>query len=101
MPELIKIILRNAAIGFAIAALFVALLISLDVGGLGSLIANSDVGIGAALLLFFLLGLTFGSAQIGFAIMLEGSGGNGRPGGSKYYARRKLMFQPVRITVKE
>ncbi len=101
MPELIKILLRNAAIGFAIAAIFVASLIFGDVGGLGSLIATSDAGLGAALLLFFLLGLTFGSAQIGFAIMLERSDGNGRKGGSKYLARRKLLFQPVRIAVKD
>lgn len=69
MPRLLKLLLKNLALGFAVAALFVAALIWSDTAGLGTLIAESSHGWLAAALLFFFTGLTFASVQMGIAVM--------------------------------
>ena len=80
MPEILKLILRNAAIGALVSAVFVTALIWSDLFGLGSLLAASaDGGLATALLYFFCF-LTFGSVQIGIAIMHIG---RARPGGDE------------------
>lgn len=70
MPELLRFLFRNALIGFAAAALFVAGLVLADIGRLGTVLRASDVGLLAAALLVYFLGLTFAGVQIGFALML-------------------------------
>lgn len=72
MPDLIKLLLRNAAIGFAGAAAFVALLLLTDTNGLGTLVRQSESGLIATAMLTFFLGLTFASLQMGWAVMLSG-----------------------------
>jgi hypothetical protein len=74
MPELIKLLIRNAAIGFAAAAAFVALLLITDTNGLRTLIAQSESGAIAAVLLIFFVGLTSAGVQISWAVMLAGQG---------------------------
>lgn len=69
MPDLIKLLLRNAALGFLIAAIFVGVLLWTDIGGVGTLVANSDMALVAVFMLTFFVGLTFGSIQMGIAIM--------------------------------
>lgn len=69
MPDLIKLLLRNAALGFLIAAIFVGVLLWTDMGGIGTLVANSDVALVAVFMLTFFHGLTFGSIQMGIAVM--------------------------------
>lgn len=68
---LVPFLLKNAAFGFAMAVLFVAALLTLDVGGMRTLIGQSDVGLFAALLVTFMIGLTFASLQMGLAIMFK------------------------------
>ncbi len=77
MPGLIKFLITHAAIGFGIAAIFVAGLLWADVAGLWTLISRSSSGWLAAFLLFFFNGLTFASLQMGFAVMLSGEDGGG------------------------
>lgn len=72
MPELVKLLIRNAAIGFAAAACFVALLLLSDTGGLGTLISQSESGTLATAMLTFFVGLTFASLQMGWAVMMAG-----------------------------
>lgn len=72
MPPLIRFLTRHAAIGFAIAVICVCMMLWIDVGGLRTLASGSDSGPLAVLLLTAALGLTFGSVQMGFAIMLLG-----------------------------
>jgi hypothetical protein len=70
MPYLIKFLLWNALIGFSAGLITVFVIISLDIGRIGTLIASSAerwVALGSLSLLF---GLTFGSVQMGVAIML-------------------------------
>jgi hypothetical protein len=94
LPQPVPFLLRHAGVGFAVAAALVAAIILADPGGLGALIANPAHHPGPALLLWFFLGLTFGSAQIGFAIMLLGEPEERRPGGG---TPARLRPVPVRV----
>lgn len=71
MSELSRFLIRHAAVGMLCGVLFVALLLGLDIGGLGTLMQRSDRGVFAAILLTVAMALTFASAQMGFAIMLR------------------------------
>lgn len=85
MPHLVHFLLRHALIGFALAIVFVGLLLALDVARLGSLILASPTGVIAAFVLTFSIGVTFASVQMGFAVMLLSEtdtgprGGRGKP----------------------
>lgn len=70
-PNLMRLYLRHCAVGFVIAAGFVALLLWHDVARLGSLVANSDIGWLAVFLLWFFHGTVFGSVQFAISIMLD------------------------------
>ena len=69
MPELVKLYIRQVAIGFGIAAVFVALLLGFNVANLRSLILNSSSGPLALFLLFFFNGIVFAGVQFAIAIM--------------------------------
>lgn len=88
MPPLIALFLRNAVIGFALAAVFVAGLVVFDVAGLGALLTKSLAGLFGMGVLTFFLGLTFGSVQIGIAVMALGN--QDHPGsGHRLWFRRQ------------
>jgi len=108
MPKLVRFLLIHAAIGFGLAFVFVATLVAFDTGGLRTLMMNSDVGIVAFLLLVFLNGLTFGSVQIGVAVMLlgeedgdhdEGGGGDRLWNRAWAHVRAWLAPPPKRVAV--
>lgn len=70
MPYLVRFLIRHAVIGVGVAALFVAALVAFDVARLGTLFASSGDGMLAVAVLTMALGVTFGSVQMGFAVML-------------------------------
>ncbi len=69
MPDLIRLYITQAAIGFAIAAVMVAGLLWLNVANLWTLVSNSDVGVLAVFLLWLFNGIVFGSVQFAIRIM--------------------------------
>ncbi len=69
MPAFIPFLLRHAAMGFALAVGFMALLLGLDIAGLRTLMVNSPSGLLACAALTFVLGLSFASVQMSMAIM--------------------------------
>jgi hypothetical protein len=69
MPKLVRLYIVSVAIGFAAAALFVALLLALDVAGLRGLIFASDAGALALAMLVFFHGIVFAGVQFGIAVM--------------------------------
>lgn len=73
MTPLTRFLALHALIGFGVAGLFAGMLFGLDVAGLGSLILQSQAGVLAAGALTFLLCLTFGSVQMGMAVMQLGA----------------------------
>ena len=68
-PNLMWLYLRHCAIGFALSAVFVGLILWYDIAGLGGLVMGSDIGILAAFLLWFFNGTVFGSVQFAIVIM--------------------------------
>jgi hypothetical protein len=69
MPDLIRLYITQAAIGFAISAVVVAGLLWFNVANLGHLVAQSDVGWLAAFLLWLFNGIVFAGVQFAIAIM--------------------------------
>lgn len=96
MPHLVRFLIRHALIGFAIAFGFVCLFLALDLHGLRTLMVASPDGVLAAAVLAFAMGLTFGSVQMGVAVMLLPREANATPPGGKG-ARRSLHLLPVRV----
>jgi len=94
MPRLIRLYIVNAAIGFALAGLFVAMLMWFDVAHLRHLIATSDKGWLALLVLWVLNGIVFAGVQFGIAVMRMKDDDNDRHGGLRQHALR-----PERVTV--
>ncbi|MDQ0346596.1 hypothetical protein [Ancylobacter vacuolatus] len=72
MPHLVRFLMRHALIGVGLGALFVGTLVLLDVARLGTLMTQSSSGLIALIVLTGAVGITFGSVQMGFAIMLLG-----------------------------
>ena len=70
-PDLMRLYLRHCAVGFALSAVFVGLILWYNIAGLGSLIAGSDVGWLAVFLLWFFNGTIFGSVQFAIVIMSQ------------------------------
>jgi hypothetical protein len=71
MPPLVRFLVLHGLLGFGIAAVFMAGLLHLDPGGAAGLLLRSAGHWWPALVLWFFLGLTFGSVQIGVATMLR------------------------------
>ena len=69
MPELVRMYIRHCLIGFAIAAVFVAGLVWLNVANLQHLLFSSPGGLLGLFLLFFFNGLLFASVQFAIAVM--------------------------------
>ncbi len=70
MPHLVKFLALHAVIGFAIGLAAVVVIVYQDIGHIGTLIGTSSQRWLALALLSLGFGLTFGSVQMGFAIML-------------------------------
>lgn len=100
MPKLIRLYIQSVAIGFAIAAGFVALLVWQDVAGIGQLILGSDLGAIAAFMLVLSHGVIFSSVQFAIRVMGLAERGQGPRGGLReriaglFAPRRQLI--PVR-----
>jgi hypothetical protein len=69
MPKLIRLYIVNVAMGFAVAAAFVAALVVLNVAGIGHLVTQSDMGVVAALMLWVFHGVIFAGVQFALAVM--------------------------------
>ncbi|MCJ8143012.1 hypothetical protein MKI84_08790 [Ancylobacter sp. A5.8] len=94
MPRHVLFLLRHALIGCALAVLFVGGLIAFDVARLGELVLHSSNGLLAALVLTVALAITFGSVQMGFAVMLLGE--DDETGGRRQMTARPALV-PVRV----
>lgn len=85
MPKLIKMYIRHTVIGFVIAAIFVALLIWLNVANLRHLVTHAEGGYLALVMLVIFNGIVFSGVQFGIAVMgmaepeNKGSGDGGTP----------------------
>ncbi|OYQ34169.1 hypothetical protein CHU95_11965 [Niveispirillum lacus] len=64
--------LRHAALGFVLGVVGAAIIVATDALNLRSLAVATPMGWLGLSIFCFLMGLTIGSLQIGFAVMLQG-----------------------------
>jgi len=69
MPRLVRLYIRQVAIGFALAVLFVGLLLAFDVAHLRHLVTHTEGGAVAVLMLVVFNGIVFSGVQFGIAVM--------------------------------
>lgn len=93
MPKLVRLYIVNVAIGFALAVVFVALLLALDLAGLRHLVFGSPMGWVAALMMVMFHGVVFAGVQFAIAVMRLAEPEDRRPGGGL----RQLALIPVRV----
>ncbi len=93
IPVAVRFMIMHGLIGFGLSALFVAAVLWADPGGVGGLILKHG-GIPVVTMLWFFSGLTFGSVQIGAAVML--CDGRDEPPRGR---RQRLQAAPIPIPV--
>lgn len=101
MPKLIALYIRSVAIGFGLAAVFLAGLLWLDISGLRGLIFGSSTGLVAAAMLWVFNGVVFAGVQFAIAVMKlaeppEGPRGGSRAPVTRRALRGELLPVPVR-----
>lgn len=69
MPALIRLYIRAIVTGFVCSAIFVALMLWVDLSGLRGVIMRSDVAVLAIVMLIVLNGLVFSAVQFAYAVM--------------------------------
>jgi len=98
-PELVRFLVRHAAVGFAISAGFVGLILAADPNGIGTLLTGADGHPLPLVLLWFFCGLTFASVQMGAAVMLLGADDD-RRGSRAPAAPAGLILRPIPVPVR-
>ena len=93
MPKLVRLYIVNVAIGFALSAVFLAVLLALDVAGLRGLILGSSSGWLAGVMIFVFSGTIFAGVQFGIAVMGMADKDDTPRGG----LRQHLVPAPVKV----
>lgn len=94
MPKLIRLYIQSIAVGFAVSAVFLVLMLWQDVAGLRHLIFGSDMGWLAALMVIVFNGIIFSGAQFSIVIMGMAERDEGPKGGGR---RVRVTDQPVTV----
>ncbi|HKL54576.1 MAG: hypothetical protein ACX93P_02110 [Roseovarius sp.] len=90
MPKLIRLYITHVAIGFAIAAAFVGMLLWFDVANLWHLVTHSDKGLLAVVILWISNGVIFAGVQFGIAVMrLKDDDDDDHHGGLRQHVMRE------------
>jgi hypothetical protein len=97
VPIAVRFMVLHGLVGFGLAALFVGAVLWADPGGVGRLILREG-GLPVIGLLWFFTGLTFGSVQIGAAVMLQDGRDDAPRGGRRQRVAPALV--PARIAVR-
>ena len=69
MPKLIRLYITQVAWGFVISAVFVGVLLALNVANLRHLITGSEIGLIALVMIWVMNGIVFAGVQFAYAIM--------------------------------
>ena len=69
MPKLVRLYITQTAIGFGIAAAFVALILWFNVANLWHLVTHTSAGPLAVFLLWLFNGIVFSGVQFGISVM--------------------------------
>lgn len=98
MPKLIRLYTTCAFIGFALSAVFIGLLVWLDIAGLGHMVLGTASGGVAAVMLFVTAGIVFAGVQ--FAIAITRLADDGAPARNGLSAPLVLRAVPVKVAAK-
>ncbi|WP_170464318.1 hypothetical protein [Ruegeria arenilitoris] len=82
MPKLIRLYITQVAWGFVISAVFVGVLLGLNVANLRGLILGSEIGLIALVMIWFMNGIVFAGVQFAYAIMSMAEKPKGPRGGT-------------------
>ena len=98
MPRLVRLYIVQSAIGFAMAAVFVGLLLGLNVANLWHLVTHTSAGPLAVFLLWVFNGIVFSGVQFGISVMRMAE--PERPGGgSRLRPAPQRAAAPVAVPV--
>ena len=97
MPRLIRLYIVNVAIGYALSALFLGLLIAFDFAGLRHLILHTPSGWIAGVMFFVSNGVVFAGVQFAFAVMSLAERDGGPRGGLRIPALMQRQMIPVKV----
>ncbi|TCL09908.1 hypothetical protein BXY66_1975 [Shimia isoporae] len=100
MPKLVRLYITQVLIGFGVSAVFVALLLWLDVANLAHLVMHTEGGFLALFVLWFLNGIVFASVQFAYSIMRMAHHDDGS-GGGKRDALPVLLSDPVPVPARK
>lgn len=102
MPKLIRLYITQAAIGFGLAGVFVAMLLWFNIGNLWHLVTHSEMGILAVLVLWVSNGVVFGGVQFAISVMRIKDDDDDEPRGGPRRPIRVDTSQmiPVRVAAK-
>ncbi|WP_319544877.1 hypothetical protein [Ruegeria conchae] len=98
MPKLVRLYITQVAWGFAISAVFVGVLLAMDVANLRHLITGSEIGLIALVMIWFMNGIVFAGVQFAYKIMSMAEKPQGPRGGSAvaHNIRPAVVKQEVR-----
>ena len=99
MPKLIRMYIINVAIGFGIAAGFVAMLLYFNIANLWYLVTHSDKGWLAVLVLWLANGVVFAGVQFAIAVMKMKDDDDDGPGGGLREPVLPPSKEPVLVRV--
>jgi hypothetical protein len=99
LPLAIRFMVLHGLVGFGLSTLFVGAVLWADPGGVGSLILRHG-GAPVIAMLWFFSGLTFGSVQIGAAVMLQDGRDEGRGRGSRLRLPRAMRPAPAALPLR-
>ncbi|WP_170348266.1 MULTISPECIES: hypothetical protein [Ruegeria] len=93
MPKLIRLYITQVIWGFVISAIFVGVLLALNVANLRGLISGSDIGLIALFMIWFMNGIVFAGVQFAYSIMSLAE----KPGGPRRGSPVVHSFEPVAV----
>lgn len=99
IPVAIRFMVLHGLVGFGLSTLFVGAVLWADPGGVGRLILKHG-GLPVIAMLWFFSGLTFGSVQIGAAVMLQDGRDEGRGRGRRFRLPRAMTPAPAAVPVR-
>lgn len=97
MPKLIRMYIINVAIGFAIAAVFVGMLLWFNIANLWHLVTHSDSGLLAVFILWLANGIVFAGVQFAIAVMRMKDDDDDGPRGGRKMPIRVDTSKPIRV----
>ncbi|MCW1956572.1 hypothetical protein [uncultured Lentibacter sp.] len=97
MPKLIKLYIVNVAIGFALAGVFVGMLLWFNIANLWHLVSTSDKGLLAVVVLWVSNGVIFAGVQFGIAVMRMKDDDDDEPRGGNRAPSHVHLAEPVLV----